>query len=191
MPSTACLRTNCVSELERRKQEAQETFRKHSKVLTEQTSSTDPPYNKYTLRGVSTLPHVTYVLKRRVPEEGTQDAHEANRPDEWQWWRISFSTDDAKARLAEETQTAAVASSQGGPTPDQQETKKKREIPRNADVVGYTARKVREIEVLKAAREESSTVILVYANEHAVNFKESGLPLELQVCNVLYHLSLP
>lgn len=152
-------------------------------MLTEQTSPEEPPYNKYTLRGVSTLPHVTYVLKRRVPEEGPHGANEANKPDEWQWWRISFSTDDAKARLAEETQTAASR-----PAADQQETRKKREIPRNTDVVGYTARKVREIEVLKAAREESSTVMLVYANEHAINFKESGLPPELQVRSETFYI---
>lgn len=180
----ARLLTNYGVELEKRKQEAQETFRKHSKVLTEQTSPDEPPFNKYTLRGVATLPHVTYVLKRRVPEEGASDPSEVNKRDEWQWWRISFSTDDAKARLAEETQTAAVPSSQqDGLASEQQENKKKREIPRNADVVGYTARKVREIEVLKAAREESSTVLLIYANEHAMNFEESGLPPELQVCD--------
>ncbi|KAK2761128.1 hypothetical protein FQN54_001648 [Arachnomyces sp. PD_36] len=167
-----------LQELEKRKQEAQETFRKHSKILTEQASPTEPPYNKYTLRGVSTLPHVTYVLKRVPDESPAGPGSDGEKTNEWQWWRISFSTEDAKARLAEETQAAAVPSSQSEPAPEK--VKKRREIPRNAEVVGYTARKVREIEVLKAAREESSTVLLVYANENAVNFKESGLPPELQ-----------
>jgi hypothetical protein len=170
--------------LEKRKQEAQETFRKYSKILTEPTSPTEPPFNKYTLRGVSTLPHITYVLKRSAPEgiTGGQGSEEG-KPNDWQWWRISFSTDDAKARLAEATQKAAVPSSQSQPGDEQPETKKRRETPRNTEVAGYTARKVREIEVLKAAREESSTVLLVYANEHAVNFEENGLPPELQVCH--------
>lgn len=184
MPSITRLFTNYGLELEKRKQEAQETFRKHSKTLTEPTSPTEPPFNKYTLRGVNTLPHVTYVLKRRVPEKGTRDSDgEGEKPDEWQWWRISFSKDDAKARLAEATQAAAVLSSQSDPAQEQPETTRKNQIPRNADVLGYTARKVREIEVLRAAREESRSVLLVYANEHAVNFQESGLPPELQVCH--------
>lgn len=83
--------------------------------------------------------------------------------DEWQWWRISFSTDDAKARQAESQQSDASTS-------------------KNADVIGYTARKAREVEVLKAAREESKNVLLIYANSNAVNFREEPIPPPLQVC---------
>jgi hypothetical protein len=86
--------------------------------------------------------------------------------DEWQWWRISFSTDDAK------TQRSDVSKGNGSG---------KYIAPPNTDVIGYTVRKVREIEVLKAAREESKSVLLVYANSNAVQFDESSAPLPLQV----------
>ena len=91
---------------------------------------------------------------------------EPTAADEWQWWRISFSTDDAKARQVESQQSDAPSS-------------------KNADVIGYTARKVREIEVLKAAREESKNVLLVYANGNAMNFREEPIPSPLQVCLVI------
>jgi hypothetical protein len=92
---------------------------------------------------------------------------ETSTVDEWQWWRISFSTDDAKAQQAESEQRDTSA-------------------PKNADVIGYTARKVREIEVLRAAREESKNVLLVYANSNAMNFREEPAPIPLQVRR--YHL---
>lgn len=135
-----------------------ESLRNYSKILTEPSESPDePPYHKYTLRGVCTEPHVTYVLRPQENSSGN-----GSHTDEWQWWRISFSTEDAKTRQAESNHDGHAA-------------------PKNADVVGYTARKVREIEVLRAAREESKSVLLVYANANAVNYKTDDLPLALQV----------
>ncbi|PLB35793.1 uncharacterized protein BDW47DRAFT_133284 [Aspergillus candidus] len=143
-----------LKELESRKQSALEALRGYTKTLTEPTSSSsEPPHHKYTLRGVCTEPHITYVLR---PRTDTDDPTH-----EWQWWRISFSTEDAKARQAEMGQGCHGAS-------------------RSADVIGYTARKVREIEVLRAAREESKNVLLVYANSNAVNFKGGPAPPQLQ-----------
>lgn len=84
--------------------------------------------------------------------------------DEWQWWRISFSKDDAK------TQQAAKA----------QNSLRKNAAPKNADIIGYTTTKVRQIEVLKAAR-ESSNVLLVYANSNSVSFQSGIAPPALQV----------
>lgn len=40
---------------------------------------------------------------------------------------------------------------------------------------------VREVEVLKAARDGSPSALLVYANETAVRWKPSDLPSQLQV----------
>lgn len=89
---------------------------------------------------------------------------EEKKADEWQWWRISFSADDAK------TQQAAKS-----------ENKKARNNKlNNADVIGYTAIKVREIEVLKAAR-ESRSLLLVYANANAMAFPHNTAPPALQV----------
>jgi hypothetical protein len=144
------------AELEERKQQALESLRGSSKFLTEPSGTPgEPPVHKYTLRGVCTEPHVTYVLRRRIPEPETAPS------DDYDWWRISFSVDDAKTRQAETGGTSSA--------------------PKDADVIGYTAHKVREVEVLRAAREESKNVLLVYANSNAMNFKEEPVPPTLQV----------
>jgi hypothetical protein len=144
------------AELEERKQQALESLRGSSKFLTEPSDTPgEPPVHKYTLRGVCTEPHVTYVLRRRIPDPETPPS------DDYDWWRISFSVDDAKTRQAETGGTSSA--------------------PKDADVIGYTAHKVREVEVLRAAREESKNVLLVYANSNAMNFKEEPVPPTLQV----------
>ncbi|KAL1980232.1 hypothetical protein VTN96DRAFT_4437 [Rasamsonia emersonii] len=153
-----------LKELEDQRQKALETLRSYSKTLTEPSASADePPKHRYTLRGVCTAPHVTYVLRRSASNKPEDAMEEGNgRADDWQWWRISFSTDDEKTKEASRTRSRRF------------------DIPPNADVAGYTARKVREIEVLRAAREESNNILLVYANSNAVNFKEDVLPPALQ-----------
>jgi hypothetical protein len=156
--------TTHIAELENRKQKAVETLRNYSKFLTEPSESpTDPPQHRYTLRGVCTEPHITYVLKPRTSHNSEQATDlQPSADDQWQWWRLSFSTDDAKARQAETNRDGKATAN-------------------NADVVGYTARKVREIEVLHAAREESKNVLLVYANSNAMSVPANPLPAELQV----------
>ncbi|PGH05938.1 hypothetical protein AJ80_08250 [Polytolypa hystricis UAMH7299] len=169
-----------LESLEKRRQEALESLKQHSRELTTPpTSPNDPPYHKYTLRGVCTLPHITYVLKRDTAEKDA-DSSSRQSADEWQWWRISFSVDDAKARLAEATQTPVLPSSQTNPASSQAQKRGKVSASNNADVVGYTARRVREVEVLHAAKVEYPSVLLVYANENAVNFKEGALSEPLQ-----------
>jgi hypothetical protein len=88
---------------------------------------------------------------------------ESPAEDVWQWWRISFSTNDARARHVEASRGKSSAA------------------PKNADVIGYTVRKVREIEVLRAARDESRTVLLVYANSNAMSIREDPIPPPLRV----------
>ncbi|KAJ9310120.1 hypothetical protein DTO217A2_406 [Paecilomyces variotii] len=155
-----------LKELEVRRQNALETLRGYSKTLTEPSASPDePPHCEYTLRGVCTEPHITYVL-RRCAERRSEDQMDIDKPQQgWQWWRISFSTDDAKTQQSESSKSNGTG---------------KYVAPPNTDVIGYTARKVREIEVLRAAREESKSVLLVYANSSAVQFGESPAPTPLQ-----------
>lgn len=133
--------------------------------MTEPAASADvPPHHKYTLRGVCTEPHVTYVLRPNqnlVPDDADPDS---STP-EWQWWRVSFSTEDAKARHAKSGKPDST-------------------VPKDCDVIGYTARKVREIEVLRAAREESKTVLLIYANENALKVPEEPAPAQLLVRSI-------
>ena len=102
---------------------------------------------------------MTYMLRRASEDSMTNDG--------WQWWRISFSTEDAKTKQAEKDANRSNEHGQAAPA--------------NADVIGYTARKVREIEVLHAAREESKSVVLVYARSTALNIQEGPLPPQLQV----------
>lgn len=49
--------------------------------------------------------------------------------------------------------------------------------------------KVREIEVLKAAKDESDKALLVYANEKAVSYEVEALPPPLQVRSKIFDLS--
>jgi hypothetical protein len=143
-----------------------ETLRGYSKLLTEAPDAPgEPPLRKYTLRGVCTEPHITYVLKR-ADANGSGDLMDLDGEQATgdQWWRISYSTEDGKTRQAakREAQGNTVASQDG-------------------DVIGYTARKVREIEVLRAAREEWRSVLLVYASDAAVNAPVETAPTQLQV----------
>lgn len=109
-----------------------------------------------------------YVLRRATPENSTASAeiNEKSTSDSWQWWRISFSTEDAKARRAEN----------GGDGHHHPAG-----APQDADVVGYTARQVQEVDVLRAAREESKNVLLVYASRNAIDAPEAPAPAQLQV----------
>lgn len=55
---------------------------------------TEPPYHKYTLRGVSTTPNTFYVLEKTKPEfDNDMLSTEAK---DWQWWKITFMSNEAK-----------------------------------------------------------------------------------------------
>jgi predicted dinucleotide-binding enzyme len=97
---------------------------------------------------------------------------DTERSSDYQWWRISFSAEDGK------TQRTEKRKAQGNTTATQ-----------DGEVVGYTVRKVQETEVLQAAREEWSSVLLVYASENAVNAQVDPAPSQLQVrCPVFHRL---
>lgn len=151
-----------------------ETMRTYSKALTEPSENpSEPPLHRYTLRGVCTEPHVTYVLKRNdISHSGDAMEVDGENNNGYQWWRISFSTEDGKTRQAEKREA------QGDKAATQ-----------NGDVVGYTARKVREIEVLRAAREEWRSVLLVYASDNAMRTKVDAAPPQLQVRSLTVTMS--
>ncbi|KAM5486270.1 hypothetical protein McanMca71_001111 [Microsporum canis] len=176
--------THKIKELEERKTQAIESLRQLSNCFTGQASSAEEsPRHKYTLRGVCTEPHIFYVLKPRKPDMGlmTDDAPDTPVSDGWQWWRVSFSVDDAKvssgsATLKPTTQAELSTSAQT----DGKVVVSRATVANNVDIIGYTARPVREIEVLRAAKEESSNILLVYANEEAMNFEAGDLPEPLK-----------
>ncbi|KAJ5619305.1 hypothetical protein N7510_003289 [Penicillium lagena] len=151
-----------LKNLEIRKQSALEALRNYSKTLTEPSDSpTEPPVHKYTLRGVCTQPHVTYVLRRNNPS-GSGDAMDVDS--EYHWWRISFSAEDGKTKLAEKR------AAQGDSNASQ-----------HGDMIGYTAKPVREVEVLHAAREEWRNALLVYASENAMRVSEEAALSQLRL----------
>ncbi len=47
-----------------------------------------PPHEKYTLRGVSTSANVVYVLEKTKPDD-EEDILSAEAKD-WQWWKIEY-----------------------------------------------------------------------------------------------------
>ena len=78
--------------LEQSKELALEKMRELSKLYTKPSeNANEPPHHKYTLRGVSTIANVTYVL---VNPNGAEDLMGTNEAD-WQWWKIQFSLGDA------------------------------------------------------------------------------------------------
>lgn len=169
------LANNPSAELELRKQGAMDSLREISKTLTEPPRSpSEPPVYKYTLRGVCTEPHVTYVLsnpKTTAPGHLMDVDSDTENSNDYQWLRISFSAEDGKTRQAEKRKAQGnTAATQDG------------------EVVGYTIRKVQEVEVLKAAREEWNSVLLVYASENAVNAQVDPAPSQLQVKRSLFHI---
>ena len=47
-----------------------------------------PPHEKYTLRGVSTGANVVYVLERTNPDEEKNILGDEAK--DWQWWKIEY-----------------------------------------------------------------------------------------------------
>lgn len=140
-----------IIDLEVERAQAEKALRACSKILTEPSNTPhEPPTRKYTLRGVCTEPHITYVLRYRPWEDESEIVRDEDQPSDAQWWRISFSAEDGKIVQAEKK----AARGDNSPTQD-------------GDIVGYTARKVRQSEVLEAARKEWNKVLLVYASETA------------------------
>ncbi|KAI9871811.1 MAG: hypothetical protein M1830_002426, partial [Pleopsidium flavum] len=160
-----------LESLEKRRDEARDQLRNLSQLLTKPTDNPEePPHNKYTLRGVSTEPHITYVLQQLDPNDIDHSSNaEATG---WQWWRISYSAADANPIS---TTASPSASSPSGPNQGYKldgwgvpkgsvgdwARKVGKERERNADRAGFSVQKVREVEVLKAARDESTSALLV------------------------------
>ncbi len=55
---------------------------------------TEPPHHRYTLRGVSTTSSTVYVLERTKPEH--EDDMLSTEAKDWQWWKITFMSNEAK-----------------------------------------------------------------------------------------------
>ena len=175
------------------KERTLELYRKVAQQLTQPSENpSDPPNLKYTLRGVSTKPHITYVLRPAVQDLMDFEGDEAGAQTDdaqWQWWRISFSREETSQSQmyptlgppteAEVQAVEALSINASGPYSDWSR-KVQQPTPDTEDGSGFSIRKVRESEVLKAAREENNSVLLVYANENSINFKGSEVNPELK-----------
>lgn len=138
------------------------------------------PTHRYTLRGVSTSPHVTYFCSRRqidllVAEDALND--------EWEWWRASFSKEDGKLQQ-QEKKAATEASDNNTTLKIDQPALSASQLHSKSDsddLVGYTLKRVSEADVLKAATDESKSVLVVYASDAAVAYNGSPPNHQLQV----------
>ncbi|KAI9837545.1 MAG: hypothetical protein M1819_007196 [Sarea resinae] len=126
--------------LDEQKEKARASLRDLSRLLTDESEDVElKPKQRYTLRGVSTEPHITYVL-HALDEDANDNTPDAVARKE-QWWRICYSASESKP---------------------------------------VSKTKVRETQVLKAAREESRSALLVYASEKAVSAEWKAPPMQLQ-----------
>lgn len=155
-----------------KKEEVNSRLREFASGLTTKEGD-GPPYHKYTLRGVCTQEHVMYVLKQIAGADFNECAG--------QWWRISYSVDDAKELAYQRLQKPLISTTADGTEYYMDPTKPRVPIPNHMEVAAATVKAVGEFDVLRAAQSESSSVLLVYANEDAVQFKKLGLPQPLQV----------
>ena len=139
------------------KQKARRAISDLSKTTPQELAGQELQY-RYTLRGVATKPHITYVLRPKSAEdheieatehnETMEDAHNINTDEEnttpagMQWWRIEY------------------------------------------EVFGQTAKirrtKAEDYDVLRAVELENDAALVVYANDESndVDFSELPQPLE-------------
>jgi hypothetical protein len=128
---------------------------------------THPPYMKYVLQGVSTKPEITYTRVRNPDLLGLDD--ENSERQEWQWWRTEWKTPQSQASFA-------------GPVSLHHPQQQGQEASMTDELANlpYSIQAVTEEAVAKAARSENNSVVLVYANEKAINFENSSLPVALR-----------
>ncbi|EEP78827.1 predicted protein [Uncinocarpus reesii 1704] len=171
-----------LATLSQKEQQVKESLKRFSKSLTEKDDDSEkPPHHKYTLRGVSTHPHLMYVLKRVPGAKNMRDIFpDMTFENEWEWWRISFSVEDGKNTTHRPIQDPLRVSRSDGSSYLLDRTKPRILIPNHQEPYGYTITPARELEVLQAAKEDHSSVLLVYANEDAVQYEGAELPEPLQ-----------
>jgi hypothetical protein len=180
-----------VAEFEDDKRQLRAELRATTEELT--LPNDDPalsPYHRYTLRGVSTKPNITYVLHKASRDIQESDA-ESSASEQWQWWRISLSSNQANNEPAVMFGPQPRPSSEQGPSveasgpystwPASNANNNHSSSQPNGNLIAYTVCKVSEEDVQTAAREEGDSVILVYASDKAVNFECGPLSGPLQM----------
>ena len=177
--------------LEDHKNAIRAEWKKAAKWLTSPpTSPNGPPFRRYYLSGLSTKPWITYVRVKKGKEliefEETDDGDdkeqvltnadtstgkETDEEASWEWWRISLSRDETSNGGHDSSHPPLV-----GPRTQQEAVqadmaKKVKQPEPDALTVGYSITRVREYEVLKAAKEATKEAVCVYASEAALRFR--------------------
>lgn len=178
--------------LEQRKSDLRAKMKEIARQLTQPTAeSPDVPHHRYTLQGVSTKPHITYLRHRNTDLLLEEDDGSSDNA-EWQWWRMAWIQDEIQAQQQSQR---ANAPTMGPLTQAQAEVSTKNlgftaglsfdnlikskapdlDVPKP-----YTVQKVTEDEVLLAVKKEHSSVILVYASDDALTYQGGELSLPLR-----------
>lgn len=161
-----------LSFLEQRKEELRIRSRQITMQLTKPTPERpDVPHRQYTLQGVATKPGITY-FRRQASTGDLLDLEEDQMRDDtgYEWWRTSWQQ--------EEAQQAAFHPPMMGPvTLAQAEAAYKAA---REELTPHSVSQVTEAEVLDAVKNEHNSVILVFANENAMNFPHTEPSLSLR-----------
>lgn len=130
--------------------------------LRQPETSKQPLRYKYALQGVSTKPNITYLRKLNQDLIGLEDQDEPHEV--WQWWRMAWDEIPDPTRSQPNTR-----SGKDSPMTHATET----DVPFSVTKVSYQI-------VLDALRTESTSAVLVYADEVALTMQPGSLPASLR-----------
>lgn len=157
-----------IQDLEEKKTLLMTQIRETSMQYTEPGEDpNEPPHMKYVLQGVATKPEIMYIRERSRDLLGLDDDEDGER-DEYQWWRIHWSQGTGpELNQARPPMIGPVtqAEAQG---PNGVSSTEQSGLP-------YAVTQVSERDVIEAARTEHHSVVLVYANENAMEFQGTSL----------------
>ena len=147
-----------VKILEERQVNLESQIRDIMSDLTDPDHSSMPLKHKYVLQGASTKPNITYFRKLNHDLIGMEDNEEPHEV--WQWWRTAWG-EAAEQQASQSNGASNDVNAAGSTTP-------------------FSIRRVSVQEVREAVRDEHSTAMLVYADEAAMQFPVSSLPISLR-----------
>ena len=160
-----------LAQLEQRK----EDLRARSRQITMQLTRPTPerpnfPHRKYILHGVATKPGVTYFRRQNPDPDLLEDDDEMDGGDiQWEWWRSSWHPEEARQ--------APHPPMVGPLSQAEAERLGKSDVEEKPP---WSIERVLETDVLEAAKKEYNSVLLVYANERAVEFPPGELSPSLR-----------
>ncbi|KIW26697.1 uncharacterized protein PV07_06509 [Cladophialophora immunda] len=158
-----------LDSLEQRKNELRLRSRQITMRLTKPTPEIpDVPNRKYTLQGVATKPGVTYFRRQNTKINYLIDDDVLDQDSlTGDWWRTAWLQDEAQPAIFHPPMVGPVTRAQA-------------EAIKQAETAPFSITRVQQAEVLEAVRKESNSVLLVYANENAMNFQGGEVGISLR-----------